>query len=88
MTNYYAYRNWLVKIDAPFIGVTKAFVFNLNSGEHHTFLAQASDTHTFISEYIDFNYRDTTDFSCGFPGLMYLNGRDRFMAQDIFARYF
>ena len=88
MTNYYAYRNWLVKIDAPLFGTTKAFVFNLESGEQHSFLAQAKDTHVFICEYIDFNYRESTDYSKGFGGLMLLSGRDVLMAKEIFNRYF
>ena len=88
MTNYYAYRNWLVKIDAPLFGMTKAFIFNLESGEAHSFLAQDRDTHTFICQYIDFNYGKSTDFSKGFGALMYLSGRDAQMAKEIFNRYF
>ena len=88
MTNYYAYRNWLVKIDAPLFGTTKAFIFNLETGENHTFLAQARDTHVFICEYIDFNYHESTDFSKGIGGLMLLSGRDTLMAKEIFNRYF
>lgn len=88
MTNYYAYRNWLVKIDAPLLGTTKAFIFNLDSGENHAFLAQARDTHSFICEYIDFNFSDSTDFSKGFAGLMLLSGRDSLMAREIFNRFF
>lgn len=77
-----------MKIDAPLFGSTKAFIFNLESGELHSFLAQARDTHTFICQYIDFNYGDSTDFSKGFGALMYLSGRDAQMAKEIFNRYF
>lgn len=55
MTNYYAYRNWLVKINAPLLGRTKISIFNLNSGEMHHFFANDNDTHTFVCQYIDFN---------------------------------
>lgn len=88
MTNFYAYRNWLVKIDAPLFGTTKALIFNLESGEQHSFLAQARDTHTFICQYIDFNYGESTDFNQGFGALMFLSGRDAQMAKEIFNRYF
>lgn len=88
MTNYYGYRNWLVKIDAPFFGTTKAFIFNLESGEHHSFPVQARDTHGFICEYININYYDSTDFSRGFGGLVPLSGRDSQMAQELFNRFF
>ena len=88
MTNYYAYRNWLVKIDAPLFGTTKAFIFNLESGETHSFLAKARDTHSFICGYIDLYYHDSTDFTKGLGALMYLSGSDSQMAKEIFNRYF
>lgn len=88
MTNYYAYRNWLVKINAPLFGTTKAYIFDLNSGAHHSFLVQASDTHSFICEFIDMNYRSNTDFSCGFPSLLPFSGQEASMVKGIFDRYF
>ena len=88
MTNYYSYRNWLVKIDAPLFGITKAYIFNLESGERSLFPVQARDTHTYICEQIDLCYHDSTDFSKGFGALMYLSGRDAQMAKEIFNRYF
>lgn len=88
MTNYYAYRNWLVKIDAPLFGTTKAYIFNLETGEHSRFPVQARDTHTYICEQIDLCYSDSTDFSKGVGALICLYGRDALMAKDIFNRYF
>ena len=88
MTNYYAYRNWLVRIDAPLFGVTKASIFNLDSGEHTIFPVQARDTHAYICNQIDLVFHEITDFSKGFGGLMYLSGRDAQMAKEIFNRYF
>lgn len=87
MTNYYAYRNWVVKLDAPLFGNNKVCIFNLNTGDHHYFIADKGDTHSFICNYIDFNYRNSTDMSVGFPGLMPLSGRDKMMAVEIFNRY-
>lgn len=88
MTNYYAYRNWLVKIDAPLFGVTKAFIFNLESGETDAFPVQARDTHTCICQQIDLYHHESTDFSKGIGALMYLSGREAQMAKEVFNRYF
>ena len=88
MTNYYAYRNWLVKIDAPLFGTTKAYIFNLDSGFTSIFSVNARDTHAYICEQIDICYQDMTDYTKGFGGLMYLSGRDALMAKDLFNRYF
>lgn len=86
MTNYYAYRNWLVKINAPLLGRTKISIFNLNSSEMHHFFANDNDTHTFVCQYIDFNYKDSTNYYIGFPALMYISGQEKQMAKEIFGR--
>ena len=87
MTNYYAYRNWVVKIDAPLFGTTRACIFNLESGDHYAFPVQAGDTHAYICEKIDICFGDSTDYTKGFGGLMYLSGRDAQMVREIFERY-
>lgn len=85
MTNYYAYRNWLVKIEAHLFVKTKAYIFDLNSGEHHAFFAY-DDTHKFVCDFIDMNYRDKTDYSVGVHALMALYGRDSMLAKEIFEQ--
>ena len=82
-TNYYAYRNWLIRLDAKLFGNNEVTVFNLNSGNKHYFIADPRDTHKSIREYLDSVYSDETDKGIGLPGLMYLSGRDRMMAKEI-----
>ena len=87
MTNYYAYRNWVIRLEAPLFGNNKVCAFDLNTGAHHYFIADKGDTHSFICQYIDLNYSSTTDYSVGLPGLMLLSGRDKMMATEIFNRF-
>ena len=85
MTSYYAYHNWLVKIDAPLTGRTAVYIFDLNTGQRHNFWADESGSHSYICEYIDTVFEKSTDKSLGFPTLMLLSESDRKKAIQIFA---
>lgn len=85
MTSYYAYHNWLVKIDAPLTGRTAVYIFDLNTGQRHNFWADESGSHSYICEYIDTVFEKSTDKSLGFPTLILLSESDRKKAIQIFA---
>ena len=88
MTKYYEYRHWVVKIKSPLFGTTKAFIFNLASGEHYIIPVQTGDVHSFICERIDQCIGDSSKSPKGLGALIYLSGRDAKMAQEVFERYF
>ena len=88
MTNYYAYHNWLVKLDVPMFGTMKAFIFDLNSGIRDRFSINASDTHKFVCDYIDRCHAGNTAYYIGFNTLFPITGQDKSKAQELFNRYF
>lgn len=89
MTNYYGYRNWAVRVEVHILSGVKASIFNLDTRERHFFSASGvSNHHTYICDYIDFNYRSSTDYYKGFPKLIALSGEDLVMVKELFRRYF
>ena len=84
MTNYYAYRNWAIRLGALLFGDNKVCAFDLNTGKYVYSIADKRDTHASIARCIDRFYGDATDYFVGFPGLVSLSPKEKMMIAGLF----